>query len=124
MKKRAQEEAMLTFTDLAPRECIEGGPLRLHVRPGPSALTVWFNRLSLDLSPGPTGGEVGRVGFPGPLTAPAARLALSGRLKVLFRGRPGIGVIIEQVATSLDWGSAPRGTPGLLPLAQSVARAP
>jgi len=109
---------MLTFTDLARANVLRVG--RCVYAPAPLQPSPYGCRLS----PGPTGGEVGRVGFPGPLTAPAARLALSGRLKVLFRGRAGLGVIIEQVATSLDWGSAPRGTPGLLPLAQSVARAP
>jgi hypothetical protein len=96
---------MLTFTDLARANVLRVG--RCVYAPAPLQPSPYGCRLS----PGPTGGEVGRVGFPGPLTAPAARLALSGRLKVLFRGRAGLGVIIEQVATSLDWGIARRGAP-------------
>ena len=65
---------------------------------------------------GPTGalhpsyGGTGRITFPVPLAAPAVRLVLSGRLNILYRDRPGIGVIIEQVATSLAGASVPRGS--------------
>ena len=122
VREEAQEGGPAHVHGPCPRECIEGGPLRL--RPGPRSLTVW-----LPLPP-PPGGKNGRVGFPVPLVAPDAPLPdpVGGRLGVFFRDRPGIRVINEQVATTFvacrGERAATREAPSTFPSIRLLRRAP